>query len=75
MLLGVDLYRVLLNWLPMLLLIAVWVYFMRKTGISGSMSYSQYLEATLAEQRKQNELLNAVIDKLDKRISNLEDRA
>ena len=75
MLLGVDLYRVLLNWLPMLLLIAAWVYFMRKTGISGSMSYSQYLEATLAEQRKQNELLNAVIDKLDKRISNLEDRA
>lgn len=70
-----DLYRVLLNWLPMLLMVAVWVYFIRKTGVTGAMSYTQYLEATLAEQRKQNELLNAVIDKLDKRISNLEDRA
>lgn len=70
-----SLTNVLLNWLPMLLLMAVWVYFMRKTGVSGSMSYTQYLEASLAEQRKQNELLIAVIDKLDKRISNLEDRA
>ena len=57
-------------WFPMLLLIGVWIYFMRSMG--GGMSYGKYLEQHLAEARRHNDLMMKIIEKMDARISHLE---
>lgn len=60
----------LVAWGPILLIMGVWIYFMRNMG--GGMSYGKYLEEHLAESRRQNELLTKLIEKMDARISQLE---
>ena len=58
-------------WAPMLLLIGVWIYFMRSMG-GGGMSYGKYLEQHLAEARRHNELMMKLVEKMDARITRLE---
>jgi cell division protease FtsH len=58
------------NWLPMLLIIGVWIYFMKK---GGGLGYGKYLEEHLAENKRQNELMLKLLEKMDERIARLED--
>ncbi|MEQ1715236.1 MAG: hypothetical protein ABL907_04505 [Hyphomicrobium sp.] len=58
---------VLLSWVPMLLVIGVWIFFMRKHFSSGPQQ--QVIEA----YKKHNELLRQVIERMDRRIARLED--
>lgn len=61
---------VLVSWFPMLLLIGVWIYFMRSVK-SGPLSAQQKI---VEEYRQHNALLRDIIDRMDKRIARLEDR-
>ena len=57
-----DINRVglLIDWLPMLLLIGVWLYFMRQMQ-SAESPQRQYMVAHLAEQKRHNEQMERVI--------------
>lgn len=57
---------VLLSWLPMLLLIGVYVVYMRKYGAGRVEIVDEY--------RKHNELLRQVIERMDQRIARLENK-
>lgn len=67
---------VLVAWGPMILLIAVWVYVARRQGwgFGGRMTYAQYLEELLVENRRQGERLGLLLERMDQRLSRLEDR-
>jgi nitrogen fixation-related uncharacterized protein len=62
----IDLVEVLINWFPMLLLVAVWVIFLwwarRKGGYS-----TQYQRDYMDQMRKQTELLERVASALEKK--------
>ena len=62
--------RELISWVPMLLLIGVWIYFMRRYS-GGTTSTNQKV---LAEYQRHNELMEKVIERMDLRISRLEER-
>ena len=51
----------LINWFPMLLLIGVWIYFMRRHGGQSN--------PTLLEIRRQNEILERIATAIEKRSS------
>ncbi len=68
---GINWIDTLVAWFPMLLLIGVWIYFMRSMG-GGGMTYSKYLEQHLTEARRHNDLMMKLIEKMDARISSLE---
>lgn len=75
---GGTLIEVLVTWLPMLLLIAVWVIMMKQgrsayTGKSGK-THGEMLEEHIAEMRRQNDLLEKVVKDQDARIAKLEAR-
>jgi hypothetical protein len=62
--LGQPMIQFLVSWGPMLLLIAVWIFFMKK---GGAMSYKQHVadmkqlaEAQLAEMKRTNEALSRI---------------
>lgn len=60
-----SLLSVFLSWLPMLLLIAVWVYFMRKGGFGGAQQ--KYMREHIEETRRQNQALERIAASLEKR--------
>lgn len=66
-----DLLGAILSWVPMILLIGVWIYFMRRySGPGGAASTNQKI---LAEYQRHNELMEKVVDRMDQRIRRLED--
>ena len=59
----------LINWFPMLLLIAVWIFFMRKfLGPDGP------FQRTLAERKRHNEALEKILARIDARLQKIEDK-
>ncbi len=54
-------FEILLGWIPMLLLIGVWVYFMRQ--MKGKGSYGSRQDQILNEYTRHNELLTTVIER------------
>jgi ATP-dependent Zn protease len=58
----------LANWFPMLLLIAVWVYFMRQMNRGGSPA-----QKALAEQKRHNEALEKILADHEARLQRIED--
>lgn len=59
----------LVTWLPIIVIMGVWVYFMRKMGVSGSgLSYQKYLELHLEEMRRRH-------DQMERPIAILAERA
>lgn len=75
---GVDWFDILIGWLPVLLLIAVWVMMLRRnrdvyTGKSGK-THGEMLEEHLSEMRRQNDLLEKVVKDQEARIQKLENR-
>ena len=73
-----TLLSVLINWFPMLLLIAVWIYFMRayrgQMRSQSGMTHVQYLEELLKESRRHNEQLEQLLATTNERLSDLERR-
>ncbi len=59
---------VLVSWFPMLLLIGVWVYFMRRLGGGGKLTTSEYYEQFLREQKRSNEALEKILARLESRL-------
>jgi ATP-dependent Zn protease len=59
------------SWFPMLLLLAVWIFFMRQ--MRGRMTKGQqHLVDTLVEQRRHNEVLEKMLAQYDARLRKLE---
>ncbi|MDX2265982.1 MAG: hypothetical protein NW215_13560 [Hyphomicrobiales bacterium] len=71
-----DLLSIAISWFPLLLLLAVWFFFMWRGGMlkRGQMTNSEYLEAHLTETRRLNANLEALVARMDARIARLEDR-
>ena len=59
---------VLANWFPMLLLIAVWIFFMRQMNRGGSPAHK-----ALAEQKRHNEALEKILASHEARLQKIED--
>jgi ATP-dependent Zn protease len=59
---------VLVNWFPMLLLVAVWIFFMRQMNRGGSPA-----QTALAEQKRHNEALEKILASHEARLQKLED--
>ena len=57
---------VVVSWTPMLLLIAVWIFFMMRLGLG---KRGRYLENHIAEMQKQNALLERIAKALEGRQS------
>ncbi|MEQ1651988.1 MAG: hypothetical protein ABL897_05840 [Hyphomicrobium sp.] len=53
------------QWLPMIVLIGVWLYFMRRQSnpLKG-ISHAEYLEQLLAEERRHNAQLEKILERL-----------
>ena len=65
--------ELIVAWLPFVILIGVWVYFMRRQGFVGKgMSYATYLEEMLKETRRQNEVLERLLAEMKQRVERLE---
>jgi ATP-dependent Zn protease len=63
---NIDWINLLINWFPMLLLIGVWVFFLRRMGgMGGSGSLVQYRKDHMAEMRRQTEALERIAKQLD----------
>ena len=69
---------VLVNWFPMLLLIAALIFFLRsvsrRSRSSSGRDYPDLMEDFVEETKNQNANLIKIIEKMDERISRLEDR-
>lgn len=65
--------EVLINWFPMLMLIGVWIFFMRQMRGKDGITSGQYMAAILDEQKKQNELMSQTLDNMNRRLQRLED--
>ena len=68
--------EILVAWLPMLLLIAVWIYYATKSqgiyrGKSGK-THGEMLEEHIAEMRRQNDLLEKLVKDQEARLQQLE---
>jgi hypothetical protein len=60
---------VIVSWGPMLLLIAVWIFFMRKyLPRRGELRNNQYLTASLEEQKRHNEALEKILAEIARRL-------
>jgi ATP-dependent Zn protease len=71
-----EVLEALISWFPMLLLIGVWIFFMKKMqgnlrSASGK-SPAQVAEEQLSEMRRQNDLLEKILTKQDARLQALE---
>jgi hypothetical protein len=61
------------NWFPMLLLIVVWIFFMRQMW--GQMrSPNSPQERSLAEQKRHNEALEKILASIDARLQKIDDK-
>ena len=60
------------NWLPMNLMIGVWAYFMRHLRQKGRVTQFDYMEQSLREQQQQNKSLLAFLERMDQRLTALE---
>ena len=73
---GPTLLSLLANWFPMLLLIGVWIYFMRvfmrRSQSQAGMTQIQYLEELLKETRRHNEQLERLLTSTNDRLAQLE---
>jgi hypothetical protein len=75
---GNGLIGVLVNWFPMLLLVAVWLLIFRRsrdvyTGKSGK-THGEMLEEHIAELRRQNDLLEKLVKDQEARLQRVEAR-
>jgi hypothetical protein len=73
---GIDWTEKLLDWFPMLLLIAVWIFAMWRgksvyQGKSGK-THGEMLEEHIGEMRRQNDLLEIVMKDQEVRLQKLE---
>ena len=58
---------ILISWFPMLLLIGVWIYFMRSMRPKSGISQFEYLEQILAETRRHNNELEKLLARVEQR--------
>lgn len=68
-----NLLEIFLAWVALLVVVGAWIYFMRKGGSMGPAGYSKYLEQHMAEIRRHNERLEALLERMDARLTRLED--
>jgi ATP-dependent Zn protease len=61
------------NWFPMLLLIGVWIFFMRQMR-SQMRGPDSPQERSLAEQKRHNEALEKILASIDARLRKVEDK-
>jgi ATP-dependent Zn protease len=55
----------LVNWAPFLMLIAVWIFFIRRySPRRGELKNSQYLALCLDEQKRHNQALEKILDRI-----------
>jgi hypothetical protein len=64
-----TIWRLLAEWFPMLLLVAVWIVFMRLMFRKGMPSQQQ----ALAEQKRHNDALEKILTSHEARLQKLED--
>ncbi|MEZ5843587.1 MAG: hypothetical protein R3D27_07615 [Hyphomicrobiaceae bacterium] len=64
----------LIAWLPMLILIGVWIYFMRQMRGKGGLTQFEYMEQLLAETRRHNNELEKILNRIDERLARLEQK-
>ncbi len=71
-----DWLDVFINWFPMLLLIAVWIYFIVAGGSSlkgkTGKTQGQLLEESVDEMKRQNDLLEKIMKDQEVRLQRLE---
>jgi len=71
-----TLLSVLISWFPMLLLIGVWIFFLRRLNrdarSKSGMTQTQYLEELLQETRRHNEQLERLLANTNERIALIE---
>ena len=60
---GTDIIGVLINWFPMILLIGVWIYFLRR--MRGGI-YGKYQQESITLLRRQADALERIADALEK---------
>lgn len=75
---GTGMFGMLIGWLPILILIAVWVVIFLKsrdvyTGKTGK-THGELLEEHVAELRRQNDLLEKIVKDQEARLQRLETR-
>jgi len=58
--------KIFISWFPMILLIGVWIYFMKRGGLGKQASY---MEQLLAEQKILNEYLGRIAQSLEELAS------
>jgi cell division protease FtsH len=63
-----SLIEILINWFPILLLIAVWIFFMLRYTGGGKLSPGQYYAQFLQEQKRHNEALEKILARLEHRL-------
>jgi hypothetical protein len=57
--------NLLVSWAPFLLLIAVWIFFMRRySPRPGELRSGQYLALHLEEQKRHNQALEKILDRI-----------
>jgi len=71
-----DLIPVIVNWLPILVLIGVFIYFAQRsqsvyTGRSGK-THGEMLEEYIVEMKRQNDLIEKVVQDQEARLQRLE---
>jgi ATP-dependent Zn protease len=66
--------EVAIAWLPIVVIIGIWAYFMRRFRGPTGMTQGQYMHEIVQENRKHNEALLKVIDQMDRRLARLEDQ-
>jgi ATP-dependent Zn protease len=59
---------IFINWFPMLVLIGVWVFFLRRMGGMGGKGYfTQYQKDQMAEMRRQSDALERIAKEIEKK--------
>jgi hypothetical protein len=71
-----DLIPIIVNWLPILVLIGVFIYFVKRsqsvyTGRSGK-THGEMLEEYIVEMKRQNDLIEKVVQDQEARLQRLE---
>ena len=73
-----DFLEIFISWIPMLILIGAWAWYMRKnnrtlTGKSGK-GYGELVEELVFEMRRQNDLVERLVEDQGERIKKLEEK-
>lgn len=68
--------EILVDWLPMVVLVGLWLYFMKRSqraySATSGKSHGQLLEEHLEATRRQNELLEQLVRDQETRLQRLE---